>query len=317
MRYVIFVVGPTASGKTEYAIELARHYGGEIISADSMQIYRHMDIGSAKPTQAERKKIVHHMIDIVEPQDAFSAADYKQRTDVLLEDLFQRNVLPIVSGGTGLYVSALLYDMDFSAAPGNIDSRENLHAKNATFDSLALHARLRSLDPAAADVIHPNNVKRVLRAIERLESGHETVLQPYEAATKRVTQRFRPIVIGLKRDRQALIQRIDQRVDGFIDKGLIQEISFLLSLGLTESHISMKGIGYKELLAPVRDKLPLDEGIEQIKIHTRQYAKRQMTWFRRLDGIHWFMLEQETLDEQSLFRMIQLIDGEMGAHEGN
>ena len=311
MRTVVFVVGPTASGKTDYAIHIAQRYGGEIVSADSMQVYRHMDIGTAKPTPAQQALVPHHLVDFADPAAPFSVADYKALAETCFDELFARDTLPVVCGGTGLYISALLYDMDFSAAPGQRIERDALYEELAQGDPKALHDQLRTLDPKAAELIHPNNVKRVLRAIERLRSGQESQLQPYTEATGRITQRFKPILIGLRRDRPALIRRIDERVDAFIQQGLVDEVTRLLASGLTAEDTAMKGIGYKELIPHLQGEVTLTMAVESIKIHTRQYAKRQMTWFRRLDGMRWFSLERDECEPPVLEEMVAYIDSEM------
>ncbi len=303
MKSVIFVVGPTASGKTEYAVRLAEIFNGEIISADSMQIYRHMDIGSAKPSQEQLQRIPHHLIGAVEPFEPFSAAEYKKLAETSIEEVFRLRKQPFVCGGTGLYINALLYDMDFSATPGNRTNREHILAEIGRGQPERLHEHLTSLDPDAARIIHPNNVKRVLRAIERLESGAEKALSSFND-TKRLTGAFSPILIGLERDRQALYRRIEERVDLLLQQGLEREVAGLLSMGLKEDDIAMKGIGYKELIPWIRGTGSLEQATAEIKTHTRRYAKRQMTWFRSLADIRWFSLEDSDFDEKALEKMI-------------
>ncbi|MDD4445325.1 MAG: tRNA (adenosine(37)-N6)-dimethylallyltransferase MiaA [Eubacteriales bacterium] len=307
MKNVIFVVGPTASGKTEYAIRLAEHFNGEIVSADSMQIYKYMDIGSAKPSQEQLQRIPHHLIGGIEPAKPFSAAEYKELAEACIERIFLENKLPLICGGTGLYVNALLYDMDFSAAPGDREKRDRILSDIGRGDPERLHAHLKELDPEAAQSIHPNNVKRVLRAIERLESGQEERLMPF-SMTRHANPAFSSIVIGLERERQALYRRIEERVEQLLKQGLTEEVRRLLELGLTEEDISMKGIGYKELIPYLRGCGSLEQAVHEIKIHTRRYAKRQMTWFGRIDDIRWFKLEDTDFDEKALLQMIEYVE---------
>lgn len=306
MKNVLFVVGPTASGKTEYAIRLAESFDGEIVSADSMQVYKYMDIGSAKPSEEQLRKVPHHLIGTIEPTRPFSAAEYQALAQSCIEDILSRNKMPVVCGGTGLYVDALLFDIDFSASPGDRAKREAIFEKVGQGDPGKLHARLKELDPAAAQAIHPNNVKRVLRAIERLEGGQEERLTPFNRR-RRQNSVFTPLLIGLERNRRALCERIDRRVDQLMARGLPAEVDHLLAMGLSASDISMKGIGYKELIPFVRGEEPLDKAADAIKLHTRQYAKRQMTWFRRYSEICWFPLENEEVEEETLQRMIGYI----------
>ncbi len=311
MREVLFVAGPTASGKTEYAIRLAERFDGEIVSADSMQIYRHMDIGSAKPSAEQLERIPHHLIGQIDPARPFSVAEYKILAQSCIEEIFKREKMPVVCGGTGLYVNALLCDMDFSAAPGSRSEREALTAKIGQGSPEKLHAYLKNLDPEAAAAIHPNNVKRVLRAIERLESGGEGRLASFQSLQRR-TLAFTPVLIGLERPRQALYERIDRRVDQLMIQGLLGEVQRLLALGLTASDISMKGIGYKELIPAILGEEALDKAVEAVKLHTRRYAKRQMTWFRRYEDMRWFSLKDDgPFDEEALTRMIEYIQQRM------
>lgn len=306
MKKTVFVVGPTASGKTEYAIRLAEHFDGEIVSADSMQIYKHLDIGSAKPSPEQLRRIRHHLIGEIEPTENFSVAEYKQLAEGCIDQIFRSGKVPFVCGGTGLYVNALLYDMDFSAAPGSREHREHIFSEIGGEEPGRLHARLCELDPEAARTIHPNNIKRILRAIERLESGREDRLTPFRR--KRVPNKaFSSIVIGIARERQILYKRIEARVDRLLEEGLESEVRSLLSMGLSEDHISMKGIGYKEMIPYVKGHISLEQAATEIKTHTRRYAKRQMTWFGSMPEITWFSAEEADLDEAVLQEMIRHI----------
>lgn len=294
-RKILILAGPTAVGKTEYSLELAKILDGEIVSADSMQLYKYMDIGSAKPSKEEMKEVVHHMVDEIDPRDEFSVFMYKEMAKKAIEDVFSRGKTPIISGGTGLYVNSLIYEMDFSAMPDNKDYRKYLESIAETKGNDVLHEMLRSKDPEAAERIHPNNVKKVVRALEMLENGQDRVREFSEAFVK--TDDYKYCLIGLCRNREELYDRINKRVDVLFDMGLLKEIDSLNKMGLTEEHISMKGIGYKEIFGFINGEYDLDEAVCLIKRNTRHYAKRQMTWFRRYEDIHWIDLSTKSKEE--------------------
>ncbi len=303
MRKILIIAGPTAVGKTEYAIETAKALNGEIVSADSMQLYKYMDIGSAKPTAEERREAVHFLVDEIDPRESFSVYEYQKRAKSAIEDIFSRGKVPIISGGTGLYVNSLIYDMDFSVRPdNNSEFRKKLEAIAETQGNEALHAKLADSDPEAAGRIHPNNVKKVIRALEMLEGGDSRVRKFSEADTR--TGDYEYCLTGLCRERQELYDRIDMRVDLLMKQGLPDEIKRLEAMGLTESFISMKGIGYKELFGYLRGKYDLEEAVRLIKRNTRHYAKKQMTWFRRYDDIHWINLSECASKEEAVERII-------------
>jgi len=308
-RTVLIVAGPTAVGKTEAAILIANRFSGEIISADSMQIYKYMDIGSAKPTPQERTQAVHHLVDAVDPSKPFSVAEYQPMAKAAIEDVFSREKLPIVSGGTGLYVNSLIYDMDFSAPPGCPDYRRELEELAKREGSGRLHQMLSEKDPAAAQRIHPNNEKKLIRALEILHRGQDRV--------KEFSESFQPmkdygvLLIGLNRPRPLLYDRIDRRVDLLMEAGLVEEVKRLLAMGLAEEHISMKGIGYKEIIDYLRGKYSLADAVSLIKKNTRHYAKRQLTWFRRYEGMQWFSLSEDLSMEQNLEPVFALIEEEL------
>ncbi|MDR2356090.1 MAG: tRNA (adenosine(37)-N6)-dimethylallyltransferase MiaA [Clostridiales Family XIII bacterium] len=278
---LLVIVGPTAAGKTKLATAVAQALSGEIISADSMQIYRGMDIGSAKPTAEERRAVVHHLIDFADPALDFSVAEYQGRARAAIRDIARRGALPILVGGTGLYVNAVLYDMDFSAPPRGRDFRERLLREAAEEDAARLHARLCAVNPEAAARIHPNNVKRVVRALEISESAG--ALRPFSASFLAPWREIRPLIVRLTRERAELYARIEQRVDAFFSAGLIHEVKTLAARGLSESHIAMKGIGYKEILGYLRGEYDLARAVELVKQNSRRYAKRQNTWFKRYE----------------------------------
>ena len=281
-----FVVGPTASGKTEYAIELAQKLGGEIVSADSMQIYKYMDIGSAKPTAEERARARHWLIDEIDPRTPFNAADYQKLALEYIQDIDARGKVPIVCGGTGLYVNSLIYDMDFSAPEGDDDYRKKVFEEEGG-DAQRIHERLKRLDSLAAEDIHVNNVKRALRAIERLENGEEKLARFAEATQP--SRVLEPVMYGLDMDRKKLYERINTRVDKLFEAGLAEEVLRLMDMGFTAKDVAMKGIGYKEIIEAVQVGMPPESASETIKTNTRHYARRQLIWFRRYPQIEWKM----------------------------
>lgn len=288
---IVIVAGPTAVGKTECAIQIARKLDGEIVSADSMQIYKFMDIGSAKPTAQERAQAVHHLVDVIDPAKPFSVAEYQAMAKKAIQEVFSREKLPVISGGTGLYVNSLMYDMDFSAPPGDAEYRHQLAKLAEEQGSGALHRLLQELDPKAAERIHPNNEKKIIRALEILKEGQSRVREFSESFQP--TSDYHCILIGLRREREELYDRINRRVDLLMEQGLVDEVRRLLSMGLLESNISMKGIGYKEIIGYLRGEYGLEQAVELIKKNTRHYAKRQMTWFRRYPAMRWFTLSEQ------------------------
>ena len=302
MRKIIAVCGPTAVGKTKYAIEAAKAFGGEVVSCDSMQLYKYMDIGSAKPTAEELAQVTHHLVDLIDPADAFSVAEYQKLAREAIEDIFARGKVPVIAGGTGLYLNSILYDMDFSNAKQDQNLRLQLEKEAEEFGPEYLHNKLRELDSEAASRIHPNNIKKVVRAIEGALSG-DNIKDFKECNTK--VKDFERILIGLTRDREELYDRINLRVDLLVEQGLFDEVKGLLDKGLTESDISMKGIGYKEIIGYFNGKYTEEEAIDLIKKNTRHLAKRQITWFKRYEDIHWIDISQYQNDEEAIKGMLE------------
>ncbi len=302
MKDILAIVGPTAVGKTEYAINLALALDGEIVSCDSMQLYRFMDIGSAKPTAKEQAMVKHYLVDEIDPWEDFSAATYQKMAKQAITEIHKKGKLPIISGGTGLYLNSLLYEMDFSGLPRQDGYREKLEQIAQKFGKEYVYEMLREKDPAAAQRIHPNNTKKVIRALEAVESNGQGI-PPFSEAKIPVSD-YKPILIGLTRDREELYERINRRVEILMDQGLLQEVKMLLEMGLTEEHISMKGIGYKELIGHLEGKYDLSAAVSKIQQNTRHYAKRQLTWFRRYDKIKWFDLSAYPEADAALEDMI-------------
>jgi len=286
MNQIVVVAGPTASGKTSFAISLARQFDGEIISADSMQIYRGMDIASAKPTPEELAAAPHHMIDIISPFEPFSVADYVKRAKVCIESVLSRGKLPIVAGGTGLYISSLVDNVEFAEEKTDTAVRERLFREAEASGIEPLYQRLCDLDPKAAEKIHPNNQKRVIRALEIYETTGLT-LSEQNARSKQNPSPFAPFMIALAPEREVLYERINLRVDAMAEQGLFEEAAALAAQGLTRDMQSMQGIGYKEVFSYMEGKTTKEECLEEIKQATRRYAKRQLTWFRRDVRYRW------------------------------
>lgn len=275
---VLILTGPTAVGKTKLSVELAKALDGEIISADSMQIYRHMDIGSAKVREDEMSGVKHYMIDIIDPDEEFSVSDFKEQSERLIEEIHNRGHLPIITGGTGLYLNALIYDMDFGNSNSDEKLREDLYALYDENGKEYMHNMLKELSTESAERIHPNNVKRVIRAIEIYKLGGE--LGDF-SKDLRLNDKIDAKIVVLNRDRKILYERINLRVDLMFEDGLLDEVSKLKDMGYTQDMVSMKGIGYKEVLDYFDGKADLETTKDIIKQSSRKYAKRQLTWFRK------------------------------------
>ena len=302
MRNIIVVAGPTAVGKTKYAIEVAKAFNGEVVSCDSMQLYKYMDIGSAKPTPEERAQVKHYLVDEIDPREAFSVAEYQKLAKAAIEEIFAKGKTPVIAGGTGLYLNALLYEMDFSDAPQESELRKQLEQEAETYGAQYVHDKLKALDAEAAERIHPNNVKKVIRAIEGASSGNK--IGDFKKCTEKCKD-YETILIGLTRNRQELYDRINLRVDILIEQGLFDEVKGLLDMGLAEDDISMKGIGYKEVIAYFDGKLSKEDAIDLIKKNTRHLAKRQLTWFRRYEDLTWFDISDYGNDDEAVEAIIK------------
>lgn len=302
MREIIVIAGPTAVGKTKYAIEVAKAFHGEIVSCDSMQLYKYMDIGSAKPTPNELAEVKHYLVDQIDPKTSFSVAEYQKLAKEAIEEIFRKGKTPIIAGGTGLYLNSLLYEMDFSSAPQQLELRKTLETEAELFGPAYLYHKLQDADPVAAERIHPNNVKKVIRALEGAAGGNK--IADFKNC-KEKCKNYQAILIGLTRNRDELYDRINQRVDMLIKEGLFEEVEELLERGLTEEDISMKGIGYKEVIGYFDGFYTEEEAADLIKKNTRHLAKRQLTWFRRYEEMQWFNLSQYENDEAAIGDIIQ------------
>lgn len=284
---VLAVVGPTASGKTALAIELAKLFNGEIISCDSMQIYRGMDIGTAKPTEEEKCGIPHHMIDIIEPSEPFSAADYGMRAKAICDDVIARGKLPIFCGGTGLYLDAVLTDNDYADVETDMNLRATLMAETERDGAHAMWERLNEVDPEAAAATHENNVKRVVRALELYLSSGITKTE-WDKRSRLRPRPYDAVIIALERSREEMYARIDKRVDVMMEMGLESEVRTLLESGrLPRGSTAAQAIGYKEFIGYIDGASALEDAVAEIKQATRRYSKRQLTWFKRDTSVNW------------------------------
>lgn len=287
MPEILVITGPTATGKTELGIKLARCLDGEIVSADSMQIYRYMDIGTAKPTKEEMNGIPHHMIDVVEPQEPYSVARYVKKASECVDDILLRGKIPIIVGGTGLYIDSLLSGRSFAEGGGEDDLREKLSRRYDALGGDKMLGELKEVDPESAAKLHPNDKKRIVRALEVYELTGQTI-SVHNMHTRTMEPRYRARKVALSfADRQDLYSRIDMRVDEMVRKGLVQEVRHLIERGVDESCTSMQAIGYKEISMAMRDLMDIEKAIETIKMESRRYAKRQLSWLRREEGIKW------------------------------
>ncbi len=289
---ILVICGPTASGKTALAAELALRFGGEVVSADSMQVYRRMDIGTAKPTQSEQRGVPHHMIDVAEPEENYSVARYVADAVPIVDGILARGKLPIIAGGTGLYIDHLVAGRQFAPFQPDSGLRPQLQARARQEGLPALYAQLAQVDPDAAGSIHPNDEKRIIRALEVFLSTGKPLSQ-HDRESRALPSRYTPLTIVLNfAQRPHLWERIDRRVGQMMAQGLEGEVRALLESGIPPDCTAMQAIGYKELAAAIRSGLPVQSGAEEVKLRSRQYAKRQLTWFRRNRDARWFEWEK-------------------------
>ena len=293
MPRVVCVVGPTASGKTKMGAALARRFNGEVVSVDSMQIYRGMSIGTAAPTAEEMAGIPHHMIAVADPAESWSVARYVTEADKCVQDILLRGKLPVLVGGTGLWLDALIRGTDFAQGHQGTEVRQALQRRMETEGAAALLEELRQIDPETAARLHLKDEKRIIRALEVWQETGETITD-HDRRTREAPNRYDAVYIGLDfAHRQDLRCRIDARVDAMVARGLLDEVRTLLSAGLPPDATALQAIGYKQFLAVDRGELTEAEAVEEVKLRSRQYAKRQLTWLRRNDKIHWLYWEKE------------------------
>ena len=293
---LVVVAGPTASGKTRLAIELSKLINGEIVSADSMQIYKYMDIGSAKPTAEERSEVRHHLIDFLEPEEEFSVADYTEKAHEVMSQITASGKMPVMCGGTGLYISSVVNDVTFGQTDADYSMRTELQKYAEKNGNEALLKMLGEFDPVSAERLHPNNLRRIIRAIEFYKVTG-TAISEHQEMTKQCESRYDPVMFCINHDRRKLYERINSRVDMMLEEGLLDEVKALMDMGYTKALNSMKAIGYKELIDYFNGETTLDAAVELIKQSSRRYAKRQLTWFRRDERIIWLDSESDILNE--------------------
>lgn len=303
-RPLIILTGPTAVGKTELSIALAKAVGGEIISADSMQVYRHMDIGSAKIMPEETGGVPHHLIDVLEPTEEFNVVVFQKLARKAAEEIYGRGHIPVLVGGTGFYIQALLYDIDFTENDEDTELRRSLSKLADKEGADALYERLRAVDPESCENIHKNNVKRVIRAIEFYEkTGRKISAHNKEQRKNESPYRFAYFVLNDSRER--IYQRIDKRVDLMMECGLVDEVRALQGLGCHGGMVSMQGLGYKQILSYLEGEISMDEAVYLIKRDTRHFAKRQLTWFRREKEVTWIQKDVFDYDSQKILGFMQ------------
>ncbi|MYL33231.1 tRNA (adenosine(37)-N6)-dimethylallyltransferase MiaA [Pontibacillus yanchengensis] len=289
---VVAVVGPTGVGKTKVSVEIAKRFNGEIISGDSMQIYKGMDIGTAKVTEEEKQGIPHYMLDIKDPSEPFSVAEFQQLVQGYIDKIAAKGKLPVIVGGTGLYIQSVLYNFQFSEQQRDQQFVTMLERQIEEEGIAPLYEKLKKVDPVQADKVHPNNKRRVIRALEVYEKTGLTMTE-YQQQQKQESP-YHPVLIGLNMDREELYNRINRRVDDMIQEGLVDEVNSLYSQGL-ESAQSMQAIGYKEFLPYINGAITLNEAIENLKLHSRRYAKRQLTYFRNKLDVNWYIISEENV----------------------
>ena len=294
LSFVPILVGPTAVGKTKVSVQLAERLDAEIISADSRQIYKYLDIGTAKPDPETLVRVPHHLIDTLELDEEYTAGRFASDARRCIEEIFARERTPLVVGGAGFYIKALLEGL-FEAPARDEEVRDNLKQRVRKEGIEPLYVEFQEIDPEYAEQVHPNDIQKVLRALEIYQVTGEPPSDHHEKEQPALQYPWR--MIGLRRDRQQLYERINRRVDQMISRGLVEEVQALLDRGYTGEENSLQTVGYQEILASLQGEIPLDEAVSEIKKHTRHYAKRQMTWFRNQHDVQWFEVEQYDTSE--------------------
>lgn len=298
-KKLIVLTGPTAVGKTALSIQLAKRIGGEIISADSMQVYKYMDIGSAKITKAQMEGVPHHLIDVLLPDEEFHVCRFQEMAKEAAEGIYARGHLPVIVGGTGFYIQALLYDISFGEEEDGSKIREGLEKEAQEKGSVYLHDRLKKVDPDSAQAIHPNNQKRIIRALEFYEL-HGFPISDHNKKEREKQAAYDFCYFVLNDDRELLYQKIDRRVDEMLENGLVEEVRGLKERGFSKGLVSMQGLGYKEILSYLDGACTLEEAVYLIKRDTRHFAKRQLTWFRRERDVIWIEKKAFAYDDQKI-----------------
>ncbi len=304
---IVCVVGPTASGKTKMGVAIAKHFGGEVVSVDSMQIYRGMTVGTAAPTAEEMEGVPHHMIAVADPCESWSVARFVEAADACVQDILRRGKLPVLVGGTGLYLDALVRGNSFAEGCAGTEVREALQKRMETEGAAVLLEELHSIDPEAAAKLHLKDEKRILRALEVWQETGKTITQ-HNRETQAVPPRYEAVYIGLDfENRDDLRVRIDRRVDIMVENGLLQEVRDLLSSGIPRTATALQAIGYKQFLAVEEGLATEEEAVEEVKLRSRQYAKRQLTWLRRNEAIHWLRWGKEPNFQAALQKATEIL----------
>ena len=312
---LIVLTGPTAVGKTRLSISLAKAIGGEIISADSMQVYKYMDIGSAKIMPEEMQGVPHYLVDELMPEEEFHIVRFQQMAKDAMEKIYTRGHIPILVGGTGFYIQALLNDIDFTQIDENTQFREEMERLAAEQGAEVLHERLRAVDPESAEAIHANNVKRVIRALEYYEQTGEKI-SAHNEAERAKTSPYHFFYYVLNTDRTVLYERIEKRIDEMMEEGLVEEVRQLQAMGCRRDSVAMQGLGYKEILAYLNGEMSLETAVNILKRDTRHFAKRQLTWFRRERDVRFLYLPEFDNDrERVLEHILQELAAEAGIME--
>lgn len=294
-KTVIAVVGPTAVGKTRLSVEIAKKFNGEVISGDSMQVFKGMDIGTAKVTNQDKQGIPHYLIDIKNPEEPYSVADFQTHVQHYINEITSQNKLPIIAGGSGLYIQGALYNYNFSEQPRNVEITTRLEKQLKRLGAMSLYKQLEEIDPQQAAKVHPNNHRRVIRALEIYEVTGKTMTEYQRDQV--IESPYNPILIGLEMDRELLYERINHRVDEMVEDGLVTEAKFFYQKELAD-YQSMKGIGYKEFIPYFKNEQTLDESIVSLKRNSRRYAKRQYTWFKNKMNVNWYEIKPDTIEER-------------------
>lgn len=304
---LIILTGPTSVGKTALSIRLAKAVNGEIISADSMQVYRYMDIGTAKITPQEKQGVPHYLIDEFDPDEEFNVVKFQECAKKYIKDIQSRGKIPILVGGTGFYIQAVLYDIDFTENDTNNAYRQELEQKAKEKGNEFLHGKLKQIDPVSAEAIHPNNIKRVIRALEYYKLTGEKISEHNEKQ-KNKRSPYEASYFVLNKDRTKLYEGIEQRVNLMMENGLLDEVKALAALGFTKDMVSMQGLGYKEILSYLDGECTLEEALDTLKKETRHYAKRQITWFKREQDVIWINKDEFQNDTDILAHILKILE---------
>lgn len=307
---VIILLGPTSVGKTDVSIRLAHLLETEIISADSMQVYKYMDIGTAKLTKDQMEGIKHYLIDVVYPDEDFSVAVFREMAGKIIDDMHRRNKVPLVVGGTGLYINSLTHNLEFTEALCDMEYRKELQEMAELHGKAYVHSMLKNVDPVSYLRLHENDLKRVIRALEVYKHTGRTISE-YQERSREKPVEYDIIMIGINMDRQKLYDRINRRVDDMIGKGLVDEVKGLIDMGYDRKLTSMQGLGYKEIIGYIDGEYSLEKAVDILKQSTRHFAKRQLTWFRREERIHWINVEDFEGNEAMAKNIAEYIAGKL------